>query len=566
MRAASTRLRAAWLAALVLMGQLFPILVPFTATDAWPSGVQDRSLEAQSSGGGGAYGPSEGLPRAPFMHTCMRIGEASHPGPQREVAISSINVTALFKSAELVSQLGSSIVALQELAVSKEWAKAAQAKMGGLGYALVLSGPAPEAERVTGGVGLAIKRPLGFHKLVPRTQAFQEAHDQGRAIMIMASLGPKSPAIIVSFYAWVGGRGYDPRPRNSGLMNAIAQELQEYPAMPHYILGDLQGCPSRLRSVSWLLQAGIWHDIGHRADAWQGGKADCPTAYGHGAKQATRLDFCFCNEHALHSVQKFTVGQHGLFDVHAPIHLVIRADTPQPVENFVMAKAIDASLIPSMAVAHACMDRHLDSSQAEMAQALATGDTTSYLRLWSACATEGLLDASEIPLNSRAAYRGKGAPNIAKAIPQWVKETELQPPQAPVDEEETIPVHGKMLVLQRCYRHLAALAYVGRPAAGSPWGAELFNCWHAIQRRARALGTLAPPVPDLTPHGSSWTRISLAAKLAASAIAERARDLELQRRTEKRKALAARVSAKKGGLREAYKLLRDAPPGKAGVP
>ena len=69
-------------------------------------------------------------------------------------------------------------------------------------------------------------------------------------------------------------------------------------------------------------------------------------------------------------------------------------------------------------------------------------------------------------------------------------------------------------------------------------------------------------MPDLTPHGSSWTRISLAAKLAASAIAERARDLELQRRTEKRKALAARVSAKKGGLREAYKLLRDAPPGR----
>ena len=102
---------------------------------------------------GSVVGSQPGPSRSPHhvrpWSSGARVGEASNPGP--ECFLSSISTTALMLNAELVAQLDSQIIALQEHATSAEWVEAAKARMAGLGYRLILTGVDPGAGKATGG-------------------------------------------------------------------------------------------------------------------------------------------------------------------------------------------------------------------------------------------------------------------------------------------------------------------------------------------------------------------------------------------------------------------------------
>eukprot|EP00969_Alexandrium_andersonii_P033088 1445008-Alexandrium_andersonii.AAC.1 len=98
--------------------------------------------------------------------------------------------------------MGSDIIAIQEHAVDAAWLEAAKARLGALGFGLMLTGPDPEAGRPSAGAAVAVRRPIGHHLLEPRTQAFQDAVSSGRAILTLIAMGPRTPCVVVSFYGW----------------------------------------------------------------------------------------------------------------------------------------------------------------------------------------------------------------------------------------------------------------------------------------------------------------------------------------------------------------------------
>eukprot|EP00969_Alexandrium_andersonii_P074581 3289893-Alexandrium_andersonii.AAC.1 len=58
----------------------------------------------------------------------------------------------------------------------------------------------------------------------------------------MCAVGRLTPAIFVSIYGWASGVGTEERwLRTSGLVQAVLDELEQWPAVPHFVLGDVNG-------------------------------------------------------------------------------------------------------------------------------------------------------------------------------------------------------------------------------------------------------------------------------------------------------------------------------------
>lgn len=92
----------------------------------------------------------------------------------------------------------------------------------------------------------------------------------------------------------------------------IAHALQEWHTAPQIILGDYNSTPASLHSLSWLLKAGLWFDVGHNADAWPGGIPGQATAKAHDSQRPARLDDCFCNGTAAQLLRGVRLGEVGV--------------------------------------------------------------------------------------------------------------------------------------------------------------------------------------------------------------------------------------------------------------
>eukprot|EP00969_Alexandrium_andersonii_P191065 8440014-Alexandrium_andersonii.AAC.1 len=89
--------------------------------------------------------------------------------------------------------------------------------------------------------------------------------------MVMTSVGPRSPVLVVSFYGFVGTKGVDTKAQNSQLMSAVIEEMRLWPGLPQFALGDLNASVKDVRSAQWAIDSGFWHDVGHVAHTWPGG-------------------------------------------------------------------------------------------------------------------------------------------------------------------------------------------------------------------------------------------------------------------------------------------------------
>eukprot|EP00969_Alexandrium_andersonii_P370893 15478326-Alexandrium_andersonii.AAC.1 len=86
--------------------------------------------------------------------------------------------------------------------------------------------------------------------------------------------------------------------------------------MPLFLRGDLNSAPGAIPPVATKLEQQRLYDVGAHSKLWGAEAAPEPTAFAHGAKQASRIDFILTNEAASRQLRSFSLGPFGVFDVH----------------------------------------------------------------------------------------------------------------------------------------------------------------------------------------------------------------------------------------------------------
>eukprot|EP00969_Alexandrium_andersonii_P226677 10010072-Alexandrium_andersonii.AAC.1 len=60
----------------------------------------------------------------------------------------------------------------------------------------------PESAKAVGGVAIASKAGVTCQPVVPRSEQYREAFASGRALLCLATLGPRVPVMVASVYGW----------------------------------------------------------------------------------------------------------------------------------------------------------------------------------------------------------------------------------------------------------------------------------------------------------------------------------------------------------------------------
>ena len=94
----------------------------------------------------------------------LRVGEASNPGPEHDLNIASVNVTALMPSVDAIASVQCDAYALQEHALAPGWLQPAANKCGAAGLSLHASPAFMCGDKATAGVGIAVKSPGAMHR------------------------------------------------------------------------------------------------------------------------------------------------------------------------------------------------------------------------------------------------------------------------------------------------------------------------------------------------------------------------------------------------------------------
>ena len=341
----------------------------------------------------------------------LRVGEARNPGPSAGGmrSIGTINVTSLWGALHSFKALNMDIIAFQEHSLAKGFEVPALRTLAAEGFATVVSPTDPEASTPTGGVGIAVKRPLACLECKPITPEFAEAKSLGRACMVLTSAGPCTPILVGAFYGWpCSSKDKAKQARTDALIRALILESKAWPDLPCILLGDLNSeSPADIDALRGALQASEWHDLGAKCQPWN--VAPCmPTARAHNTSRFTRLDYILCNNHALPHVGSFRHHGFGKFDVHAMLSVGIRsAPPPEPVRLLKAYKPVPLEGVDETHIQSA-IDSAFESRSHVLERHLADKDLTLLFREWSACFERGLHQASPEP----PASRGRGTPVV----------------------------------------------------------------------------------------------------------------------------------------------------------
>eukprot|EP00969_Alexandrium_andersonii_P134469 5949374-Alexandrium_andersonii.AAC.1 len=102
-----------------------------------------------------------------------------------------------------------------------------------------------------------------------------------------------------------------------------------------------------------------------------------------------------------------------------------------------------------------------------------------------------------------------------------------------------------MLVLNRTWLHLAALARTTKPACMDEWTQHMREVHSAAYARHLKLESKAGPLPDIG-HDNAWARIDGVSQGAAGAVAKRAKRETGAAMSERRRALCDELNGKSG--------------------
>ena len=538
-----------------------PSLAPTRELKAAPCPAEAK-LACSLGRGAGAWAlglGSQNVPWDPRGAAPHRIGEAKNPGPQPAVCqrhLASINVTSLFPAIPLLGTVASDIIAIQEHSVPAHQLKAAKGALLTAGYASTLTPPDPESGGDSGGVGILVKKSMGFQALTPRTAEFTKVWELGRACMAVVSCNRHLPILIVSVYGWADGDSRQAKySRTSDLMSSVFAELQAWHSLPTFIMGDLNAPLEELACVKAALAAGSWHDLGGVASAW-GGQDKQPTARAHNSLKANRIDYVLSNSISVPMVREWLFQGFGIFDVHGAIRLTVDVTEPIPQRQHLRPQPISVDHVEPH-VLRAKIDSSFAKFHTKLKRAKAAKDTGALMQSWTEAFEEGLIKAAGLSPAMARKSRGRGPPRFEAAMPKWASEVQMRPP-SPLEAEVGV-ASGALLVYKRACMHLAHLAAKWKGGPDQAWSAEMLNAWAALQRRHAKCTCIDFPLPDLKQDASGWARVTAAMKLHAIHIERIAATTRGREARAKRKALGESLAESKGAAL-AYKLLANPPP------
>ncbi len=110
--------------------------------------------------------------------------------------------------------------------------------------------------------------------------------------MHLVPIGPNLLLRVVPLYGWTGAHGSaEAVGPTEGLLDIVADELDQAPHIPTLLIGDLNGEPEDFPTLGVLLQTKGWTDLGAAHHRW-GQLPEQPTCLAPGAARAARRD-CF---------------------------------------------------------------------------------------------------------------------------------------------------------------------------------------------------------------------------------------------------------------------------------
>jgi hypothetical protein len=160
-----------------------------------------------------------------------------------------INCTSLEQNFDSLVQSKAHYTSIQEHSANPTKLGQLQQKARDLKQTL-LAGPLdPNCSHNVGGVGLLAKRSGSAYIILPRTSAFKEAFDRGRAIHIACDIGHHRYISHYIVYGWSGGASNKKMAaRTNQLLDAISVEILAQPPSPILITGDFNAEPQHLSS------------------------------------------------------------------------------------------------------------------------------------------------------------------------------------------------------------------------------------------------------------------------------------------------------------------------------
>ena len=104
------------------------------------------------------------------------------------------------------------------------------------------------------------------------------------------------------------------------ILQAIYQEVQQFPGMPQLIVGDLNGETANFPTLSLFSQDLGWNDVGKVASTW-GQPDDAPTCFTEHGHQPTVKDYLWACPLAFSMITHFRVVPGDLCPTHATLQL-----------------------------------------------------------------------------------------------------------------------------------------------------------------------------------------------------------------------------------------------------
>lgn len=358
--------------------------------------------------------------------------------------IDFINCTSVNQNLQALLDRQSDAVCMAEVSVHSRSipAKIREIRETKVWEDLVMTGPDPECERVTAGVGAMAKRGT---KLVPaklNTQEAAQADATGRLHIIEIHKN-RAQVLVAIAYGWTGGNDdAEAAARTDDLIAAINVEFSTQLQGPKIILGDLNADTARLPTLQWMLQSCHWTDIGAEGRIY--GKAKIlETCKISAAAKATRIDYAIANDEAIAIITGYEVDYLAPFPSHFPIRLQLHSGPPirrlrQLRKTTLFAETFEQSVLTLQQHAeesgntqkeinqirsdeitklHGQLDKCLGQRMHRFHTAVGNGNTTQASQLLSTAAEDAFIWYLGLDKHGSRAMRGRAQVNIVTTDP-----------------------------------------------------------------------------------------------------------------------------------------------------
>ena len=425
-------------------------------------------------------------------YTGIRVGEASNPGPEHCLTVSSINVTSLPAQVDVVKHLRGDVVALQETRLNETSQGEMQREMDSAGWQLICGKPQPRQERKKsspspwnakhGGVAVIAKKGLVARRQPADTAAKQRLWQTGRWVHVAISTGEGHVVLhVMSVYGWTGAeQKFDAMVANEQLLRDVFEVAAELGDVPVIVAGDFNVHLERSSQLTSALATGIWHDAA-RLLASARGAEPAATCFKNSTSTGTRIDMIFCNESVAASIRDCWVD----VDAGLPTHRPVIAELDMKAYEQRVRRVIRPRSFPTAEWAECESEVEEDMALEELLRleekwqmALHDMDVDTLWSTWCAAAEAYFIRRSEGKVAEEDAnlYRGRGRTRRTRTLAV----SAYQDPQV----GDAISLRQRQLQklmrqIDEFCRQRARLSQFG-PAVG-PW--ELRRLWVQIQSR-----------------------------------------------------------------------------------